>query len=66
MQGDFKVLDEEGWQTLRNSLEEVGFIAPFFVWHGKSKLLDGVQRTDVLDDMEKDGWKLNRLMLVYV
>jgi len=58
MQGDFKILDEEGRQTLRNSLEEVGFIAPFFVWYGKNFLLDGVQRTDVLGDMENDGWKI--------
>ena len=55
MQGDFKTLDDEGRQTLRASMEKVGFKAPFFVWYGHNELLDGVQRTDVLEDMKARG-----------
>ncbi len=58
MQGDFKTLDDEGRQTLRASMEKVGFKAPFFVWYGHDELLDGVQRTDVLEDMVSDGWTI--------
>ena len=67
MQGDFKTLDDEGRQTLRASMEKVGFKAPFFVWYGHNELLDGVQRTDVLEDMEADGWTIpEKLPVVFI
>lgn len=56
IQGELKELSEENYRKLRWRIETMGFAAPVFVW--QDKILDGTQRTRVLQKMVEDGWKL--------
>lgn len=67
-QGKLKKLTKENENKLRNAMLEKGFIAPFFVWDdsGNRRLLDGHQRLKTLLNMQKDGFDIPELPVVYV
>ena len=67
-QGDLKDLSETRYKELREEIEKTGFAFPFHVWkdQGKNYLVDGHQRYRVLTQMEKEGWQLPPLPVVFV
>jgi len=55
VQGELKVLTQENYDKLKQSIIDDGFYLPIFVWQhdGDTYLLDGHSRQKV---MEKEGW----------
>lgn len=51
LQGDLKTLSKENYDRLRNSLEDRGLLAPFFLWPdpttNKDYIIDGHQRKKI-------------------
>ncbi len=67
-QGTLKKLSKDNAKKLRRSIEQNGFIAPFFVWDdgGRYRLIDGHQRLAVLLQMRKDGEDIPLLPVDYI
>ncbi len=60
-QSNLKVLTDDNYAKLRNSMTEYGFSFPFFIWidsEGKKWTADGKQRTRVLSRMQEEGIQL--------
>jgi ParB family chromosome partitioning protein len=67
-QGGLKKRTEEDFRKIRESIDKHGFIAPFFVWEdgGHNWILDGTGRAETLQDMERAGYNIPDLPVVYV
>jgi len=71
IQGDLKKLSEMNIEKLKKSILKYGFSAPIFIWESgikkpKYNILDGTQRVTVLKMMQKDGYKIPDLLVVYI
>lgn len=67
-QGDLKSLSKKNYAKLKNQILEVGFSAPIFVWEHKGHhyILDGTQRTRTLLKMQKEGFDIPELPIVWI
>lgn len=69
-QGDLKVLTDSEAAKLRAEIETTGFAFPIYVWKDpkdkKKKILGGHQRVRVLRLMEKDGYTIPSVPVVYI
>lgn len=67
-QGGLKKLSNENRDKLLASICTEGFMAPIFVWKkdNENNILDGTQRTAVLNYMEKNGWEIPDLPVVFI
>lgn len=71
IQGDLKSLSDSNSEKLKSSIIKYGFSAPIFVWESgikkpKYNILDGTQRVAVLKMLQKDGYKIPDLPVVYI
>ena len=59
-QGGLKALGEDEYRKLRATIEQDGICFPWFIWKNKNQyfILDGHQRTTVVNDLLKEGWIL--------
>lgn len=67
-QGGLKTLSDVDCDKVKLSLIKYGFSFPFFCWkhEGKNYLIDGHQRLNTLCKMQKDGYIIPDLPVVYV
>ena len=67
-QGDLKTRSDEDYSALEKSIKTHGFSFPFFVWKddGINKVLDGHGRLEVLKRLEKNGWEIPNLPVIYI
>ncbi len=67
-QGELKSLNNRNLKRLKNQILTKGFIAPFFIWKKKDKnyILDGTQRDKALKSLNKDGYEIPLLPVVYI
>lgn len=67
-QGGLKTLSDVDCDKVKLSLIKYGFSFPFFVWrnNGKNYLIDGHQRMNTLCKMQKDGYIIPDLPVVYI
>lgn len=68
MQGGLKARSDEDYDKIKLSIIKYGFSFPFFIWKsGKTNyLLDGHGRFATLCKMQKDGYVIPPLPVVYV
>src|SRR4030095_9420303 len=67
-QGDLKTLSKTDFEKLKAAIIKYGLSFPSFIWqrNGSAKCLDGHQRSHVLSEMKKEGWKIPPVPVVYV
>lgn len=67
-QGELKSLSRESLAKLKTLVLKNGVTAPIHVWKSKGELfnLDGHQRCRLFGQLEKDGWKIPPVPIVYV
>lgn len=67
-QGGLKTRDDIDYDKIKLSIIKFGFSFPFFIWKdgNKNKLLDGHGRFATLCKMQKDGYEIPALPVVYV
>jgi ParB/Sulfiredoxin domain len=67
-QGELKSLSKPEFEKLKKSIVKFGLSFPSFIWkqNGSAKCLDGHQRSRVLTEMRKEGWKIPEVPVVYV
>src|SRR4030095_460274 len=67
-QGDLKTLSKIDYEKLKAAIIKYGLSFPSFIWqkNGSAKCLDGHQRSHVLSEMRKEGWKIPSVPVVYV
>jgi len=67
-QGGLKTLSPSDAKKLRKQIEDHGFIDPFIVWEhdGKTLILGGHQRKEVLGQMEAEGVEIPPLPCTFV
>lgn len=68
LQGNLKSRTDIDFDKIKLSIIKYGFSFPFFVWNsdGKNYLLDGHGRFGTLCKMQKDGYSIPPLPVVYV
>lgn len=68
LQGGLKARNDIDYDKIKLSIIKFGFSFPFFIWKGEGKnyLLDGHGRFGCLCKMQKDGYKIPPLPVVYV
>src|SRR4029453_10490083 len=67
-QGDLKTLSKTDFEKLKAAIIKYGLSFPSFIWqrNGSAKCLDGHQRSHVLSEMKKEGWRIPPVPVVYV
>ena len=67
-QGKLKLRDKEDVEKVKKSILKYGFSFPFFVWNnnGWNYILDGHGREVALKELEKDGYDIPPLPVVYI
>lgn len=67
-QGDLKKLSKTNLEKLKTQILTKGFISPFFIWKNKDSyfILDGTQRDKALKSLQKDGYGIPLLPVVYI
>ena len=65
---DIKVRNGYDIKRMKQSIEKSGFICPLFIWRNGATdiLLDGKTRVLALLELEKDGWDIGQIPVVYV
>ena len=70
LQGGLKVLAKERLEKLKKSIKKFGFSFPILVWEnqedGLVHCIDGHQRLLALADMQKEGWFIPQLPIVFI
>lgn len=68
LQGNLKERNDIDYDKIKLSIIKFGFSFPFFVWRGEGKnyILDGHGRFGTLCKMQKDGYIIPPLPVVYV
>lgn len=68
LQGGLKIRSDIDFDKIKLSIIKFGFSFPFFIWKndGKNYLLDGHGRFATLCKMQKDGYEIPLLPVVYV
>lgn len=67
-QGDLKILTDENFERLKNSILKYGISFPIFLWQDgkKARIIDGTQRDKVLKKMRDDGYKIPPLPIDWI
>jgi ParB-like chromosome segregation protein Spo0J len=67
-QGDLKKLSAKNLEKLKQSIIKRGFCAAIFLWDcdGIYKILDGTQRSIALESLQKDGYEIPPLPVVFI
>lgn len=66
-QGDLKSLAEEDYKKLRSEILTTGFAFPINVWKSdKNYIVSGHQRVRTIKYMEKEGYEIPPLPVVYI
>ncbi|SEP80833.1 ParB-like nuclease domain-containing protein [Treponema bryantii] len=67
-QGKLKFRDEQDVDKVKKSIIKYGFSFPFFVWKNKNwnYILDGHGRELALNELEKEGYEIPPLPVVYI
>lgn len=63
-QGELKELSEDAKEKLKNSIVNMGFRIPIFMW--KNKILDGHQRIEAITSLMEEGYTLKNNELPYI
>ena len=68
MQGNLKLREDADYEKIKKSILTYSFSFPFFIWRsGKTNyLIDGTGRHDCLLKMQKDGYIIPPLPVVYI
>ena len=68
MQGNLKLREDTDYEKIKKSILTYSFSFPFFIWRsGKTNyLIDGTGRHDCLLKMQKDGYIIPPLPVVYI
>src|SRR4030095_6634653 len=63
-----KSLSKVEFEKLKKSIVKFGLSFPSFIWkqNGSAKCWDGHQRSRVLTEMQKEGWRVPDVPVVYV
>jgi len=67
-QGSIKKLSNKNLSSLKLRIVSDGFIAPIFIWNNEDNkmILDGHQRLSALTSLQRDGWDIPPIPVVYV
>lgn len=67
-QGSLKTLSKRAFHKLKKSLVDFGFSFPLFVWRNSGHFwtIDGHQRVATLKEMQKEGWSIPELPVVWI
>lgn len=70
MQGDLKTLSDENYGKFRNNILSEGFTEPISIWEdpesGKTFILNGHQRVEVLSRLRSEGYKIPQIPVNYI
>lgn len=70
LQGNLKVRDDSDYEKIKTSILKFKFSFPFFIWHDekdkKNYLVDGTGRYQTLCKMQKEGFFIPDLPIVFI
>ncbi len=69
IQGDFKTLDKESYETLKREILQDGFSFPVAVWENEKSeflIIDGHQRVKTLEKMKAEGYIVPQVPVVFI
>jgi len=67
-QGSLKTLSKQAFAKLKKSIIDFGFSFPLFIWRDGAHCwsIDGHQRVATLKEMQKEGWQVPELPVVWI